>query len=76
MTRRERTILLVGVLGASVPSTRVGTAIPGSRSLMAQARVEMNPDRRRKLIYDAIRTHKEDVGHIPLYETMVLWGRA
>jgi len=47
---------------------------PSVEELMAQARVEMNPERRRKLISEAIRTHKEDVGHIPLYEPMVLWG--
>ena len=47
---------------------------PRVEELMTQARVEMNPERRRKLISDAIRTHKEDVGHIPLYEPMVLWA--
>jgi peptide/nickel transport system substrate-binding protein len=47
---------------------------PKVEELMAQARVEMNPDKRRKLISDAIRAHKEDVGHIPLHEQMVVWG--
>jgi len=47
---------------------------PRIEDLMQQARVEMNPDKRRALLSEIQRVHKEDVGHIPLHEQMVIWG--
>jgi len=47
---------------------------PRFEKLVAAAGVETNPEKRQKLISDALRVHRDDVGHIPLYETMVIWG--
>jgi len=47
---------------------------PRIEDLVQQARVEMNPDKRRHLLSEIQRIHKEDVGHIPLHQQMVIWG--
>src|SRR5262249_12915402 len=47
---------------------------PRFEQQVAAARVEMNPEKRKKLIAEALRTHRDDVGHIPLYESTVIWG--
>jgi len=36
--------------------------------------VEMNPETRRNQIRDVLRIHKEDFGHLPLHEQLVMWG--
>ncbi|HEY1418447.1 MAG TPA: hypothetical protein VGF41_11090, partial [Myxococcaceae bacterium] len=38
------------------------------------ARMEMNPEKRQALISEIQRIHKDDIGHIPLHEQLVLWG--
>jgi peptide/nickel transport system substrate-binding protein len=47
---------------------------PRFEQLVAAARVEVTPEKRKTLISEALRVHRDDVGHIPLYETMVVWG--
>ena len=47
---------------------------PQVEKLVAQIRVEMNPEKRRKLMSEVLRIHKEDFGHIPLHEQLVMWG--
>jgi peptide/nickel transport system substrate-binding protein len=37
-------------------------------------RVEIDPEKRNKLIYDAMKIHKEDFGHIPLFQPPLAWG--
>jgi peptide/nickel transport system substrate-binding protein len=34
----------------------------------------MDPEKRRKEIYEALRIHKEDFGHLPLHEQLIIWG--
>ena len=34
----------------------------------------MNSDKRRGLLSEIQRVHREDVGHIPLHEQLVIWG--
>ncbi|HET9158737.1 MAG TPA: ABC transporter substrate-binding protein [Myxococcaceae bacterium] len=47
---------------------------PRLEDLLQQARVEMNPEKRLALLSEMQRIHREDVGHIPLHEQMVIWG--
>jgi len=34
----------------------------------------MNPEKRRALMSEVLRIHKEDFGHVPLHEQLVIWG--
>ena len=34
----------------------------------------MNPEKRQALISEVQRIHKEDIGHVPLHEQLVIWG--
>ena len=47
---------------------------PKVEELTAAAAVEMDPARRRQLLSEAQRIHKEDFGHIPLHQQMLAWG--
>jgi peptide/nickel transport system substrate-binding protein len=47
---------------------------PRLEELLQQARVEMNPGKRLALLSEMQRIHREDIGHIPLHEQMVIWG--
>jgi len=47
---------------------------PRVEELAKQIRVEMNPEKRRALMSEALRIHKEDFGHVPLHEQLVIWG--
>ena len=47
---------------------------PRFEELASAARVEMNPERRQKLISEALRIQKEEIASIPLFESMVVWG--
>jgi len=47
---------------------------PRMEELVQQARVEMDPEKRRALLGEIQRVHKADVGHIPLHQQMILWG--
>ena len=47
---------------------------PKVEELVKSARMEMNPEKRRALISEIQRIHKDDIGHIPLHEQLVLWG--
>lgn len=42
--------------------------------LARKAAQEQDPARRRQLIGQALAIHKEDVGHIPLHQQMLVWG--
>ncbi len=47
---------------------------PKVEQLVELARVEMNPEKRQALISEIQRVHKEDIGHVPLHEQLVIWG--
>jgi len=47
---------------------------PKIEELVTKIRVEMNPETRRNQIRDVLRIHKEDFGHLPLHEQLVMWG--
>ncbi|HVP60017.1 MAG TPA: ABC transporter substrate-binding protein [Myxococcaceae bacterium] len=47
---------------------------PRVEELVTRIRVEMDPEKRRKLISEALRIHREDFGHLPLHEQLVIWG--
>jgi peptide/nickel transport system substrate-binding protein len=47
---------------------------PKIEELVTKIRVEMNPETRRSLIGEVLRIHKEDFGHLPLHEQLVMWG--
>jgi peptide/nickel transport system substrate-binding protein len=42
--------------------------------LIGEVLREMNPDRRAKLVTEALTIHRNDVGHIPLYQQGLAWG--
>jgi len=42
--------------------------------LIADVLKEMDPDRRTRLVTQALKIHREDVGHIPLYQQGLAWG--
>ena len=42
--------------------------------LIGEVLKEMNPDRRTKLVTEALTLHRNDVGHIPLYQQGLAWG--
>ena len=47
---------------------------PKVEELVSQIRVEMDLEKRRKQIFEALRIHKEDFGHLPLHEQLIIWG--
>ena len=47
---------------------------PKVEQLVAAIAVEMDPVKRTRLISDVLRIHKEDFGHIPLYQPMLVWA--
>ena len=47
---------------------------PKVEELVEQIRVEMNQEKRRALMSEVLRIHKEDVGHAPLHEQLIIWG--
>jgi peptide/nickel transport system substrate-binding protein len=47
---------------------------PKVEELVREIRTEMDPEKRRKLISEALRIHKEDFGHLPLHEQLIIWG--
>jgi len=51
-----------------------GYSNAGVDSLIEQAQIEPNPDKRRQLIKDAHRLHNEEVGHLPMYHLMIPWA--
>jgi peptide/nickel transport system substrate-binding protein len=47
---------------------------PKLEELVQWARVEMNVEKRRALISEIQRIHKEDIGQVPLHEQVIIWG--
>ena len=47
---------------------------PKVEELVDQIRVEMNQEKRRALMSEVLRIHKEDFGHLPLHEQLIIWG--
>ncbi|HSV50782.1 MAG TPA: ABC transporter substrate-binding protein [Burkholderiaceae bacterium] len=47
---------------------------PAVDRLIAQSLKEMNPQRRTQLVTQALSLHRQDVGHIPLYQQGLAWG--
>ena len=47
---------------------------PRVDALTDRVAVETNPAERQKLIDEAMRIHREDVGHIPLHQQTVIWA--
>jgi len=42
--------------------------------LVGQVLTEMNPEARTRLVTQAMTIHRNDVGHIPLYQQGLAWG--
>jgi peptide/nickel transport system substrate-binding protein len=55
--------------GGNYTNTKVDT-------LIEQAQVEPNADKRRQLMKEAHRIHNEEVGHLPLYHQVIPWAMA
>jgi peptide/nickel transport system substrate-binding protein len=47
---------------------------PAFDSAVAAVLSEMDPARRTELVTQALRIHREDIGHIPLYQQGIAWG--
>jgi peptide/nickel transport system substrate-binding protein len=47
---------------------------PKLDALIDAAAVEMNPDKRRQIIWDALKEHNEQVHHVPLHRQMIPWA--
>ena len=47
---------------------------PKVDELTKQIRVEVDQEKRNKLIYDAMKIHKEEFGHIPLHQPPLAWA--
>ncbi len=47
---------------------------PKLDALIDAAAVEMNPDRRRQLVWDALKEHNAQVHHVPLHRQMIPWA--
>ncbi len=43
-------------------------------ALIASAGSDIDPDRRRTVMQEALRLHAANVGHVPLYQQSLLWG--
>lgn len=43
-------------------------------ALVARAGAEADPESRRAAMQEALRLHAADVGHVPLYQQVLLWG--
>jgi peptide/nickel transport system substrate-binding protein len=46
---------------------------PRLDALIDAAAVEMNPDRRRQVVWDALKEHNAQVHHVPLHRQMIPW---
>ncbi len=47
---------------------------PRLDALIDAAAVEMNPDRRRQVVWDALKEHNAQVHHVPLHRQMIPWA--
>ena len=47
---------------------------PRLDALIDAAAVEMNPDKRRQLVWDALKEHNAQVHHVPLHRQMIPWA--
>ncbi|MGE0717916.1 MAG: ABC transporter substrate-binding protein [Alphaproteobacteria bacterium] len=47
---------------------------PKVEELTRQIASELDPEKRTKMIHEAMRIHKEDFGHIPLHQQALAWG--
>jgi len=51
-----------------------GYSNPRVDELVRQIAVELDPERRMGMIREALRLHRDDVGHIPFHQQMLLWA--
>jgi peptide/nickel transport system substrate-binding protein len=51
-----------------------GYGNPRVDALVQQLAVELDPERRLAMIREALQLHRDDVGHIPLHQQMLLWA--
>lgn len=60
-----------GVKGAFNPGRYCNKRVD---ELQAKSATELDPDKRRELIYEAFKIHKEEIGHLPIHIQTNLWG--
>ncbi len=66
--------ILQNVVASSGGFNSGGYSNPRVDELVRQIAVELDPARRTAMIHEALRLHRDDVGHIPLHQQMLLWA--